>query len=103
VPVGLVVSPAAEDSPDSEGPVLAAIGICPLAAAVMTEGERSLGSFPPWESPQMSLPAPALSTRYLMPVHDIDCSNLTLVQRGARTDRGYLLCFEVARVRVRLG
>ncbi len=61
--------------------VLAAIGIYPLAATmfptvVMTEGERSLGSFPPWESPQLSLSAPGLSTRYLMPVHDIDCSKL---------------------------
>lgn len=57
-----------------------------VATSVMTEGKPSLGSSALGPAPVVAV-SPSLSTRYLMPVNDIDCSNCTLVERGARTYR----------------
>ena len=59
-----------------------------VATTVMTEGERSLGSFPPWESPQLWLSAAGLSTRYPSQYTKSTAPSFTLVERGARTYRG---------------
>jgi hypothetical protein len=56
----------------------------------MTEGERWPGPTA-LESPPVVAVSPGLSTRYLMPIDDIHCSKLHIVERGARTYRGYLL------------
>jgi hypothetical protein len=58
------------------------------ATAVMTEGCWSLGSLSPWESPQLWLSAPGLSTRYPSQSTKSTAPSFTLVERGARTYRG---------------
>jgi hypothetical protein len=63
------------------------------ATAVMTEGCWSLGSLSPWESPQLWLSAPGLSTRYPSQSTKSTAPSFTLVERGARTYRGSCVRF----------